>query len=175
MPGFLKRQYFGQPTDNPPVPADVKLSSKIDGNIVLQSVQNTETNITTFPEGVTSASMLDSGNVVVFNSNNNTIWQSFEHPTDTFLATQHLSNSTLYSSVSESDQSTGIFRLYAVGTALLPENTLTGVPSSHGNGGNVTLRLVDDGHLHLLNSTGTYLNNLTQGGYPRKDKSLPNE
>ena len=55
--GFLKRQYFGQPTDNPPVPADVKLSSKIDGNIVLQSVQNTETNITTFPEGVTSASM----------------------------------------------------------------------------------------------------------------------
>ena len=34
----------------------------------------------------------------------------------------------------------------------------------------MTLRLVDDGHLHLLNSTGTYLNNLTQGGYPRKDR-----
>ena len=78
-------------------------------------------------EGVTSASMLDPGNFVVFNSDNNTIWQSFEHPTNTFLATQHLSDSTLYSSVSKSDQSTGIFRLYAVGTALLPENTLTGV------------------------------------------------
>ena len=127
MSGFLKRQYSGQPTDNPPIPADVKLSFKIDGNIVLQSVQNTEANITTFPEGVTSTSMLDSGNFVVFNSDNNTIWQSFEHPTDTFLATQHLSDSTLYSSVSESDQSTGIFRLYAVGTALLPKNTLTGV------------------------------------------------
>ena len=71
--------------------------------------------------------MLDSGNFVVFNSDNNTIWQSFEHPTNTFLATQHLSDSTLYSSASKSDQSTGIFRLYAVGTALLPENTLTGV------------------------------------------------
>ena len=78
-------------------------------------------------EGVTSASMLDPGNFVVFNSDNNTIWQSFEHPTNTFLATQHLSDSTLYSSASKSDQSTGIFRLYAVGTALLPENTLTGV------------------------------------------------
>ena len=34
----------------------------------------------------------------------------------------------------------------------------------------MTLRLVDDGHLHLLNSTGIYLNNLTQEGYPRKDR-----
>ena len=60
-----------------------------------------------------------------------TIWQSFEDPTDTFLASQHLLAFTLYSSVSEYDHSTGKFRLlmqgdgnlvlYAIGTLLLPE------------------------------------------------------
>ena len=37
-------------------------------------------------------------------------------------------------------------------------------------GDNVSLCLVDDGHLYLLNSAGTNIRNLTQGGYPTKDQ-----
>ena len=38
--------------------------------------------------------------------------------------------------------------------------------NTYGQGNNVSLCLDDDGHLYLLNSTGKYLSNLTQGGYP---------
>ena len=115
--------------------------------------------------------MLDSGNFVVHNSDDNTIWQSFEHSTDTFLASQHLLAFTLYSSVSEYDHSTGKFRLlmqgdgklvlYAIGTLLLPEYSYWS-SITQGNGANVTLCLDDDGHLYLLNSSGTYIKNLTR-------------
>jgi len=54
--------------------------------------------------------MLDSSNFVLYNSNNNTIWQSFDHPTDTLLPSQHLSiEKVLNSSVSDSNHSTGNF------------------------------------------------------------------
>ena len=72
--------------------------------------------------------MLDSGYFVLYNSNNKITWQTSDIPTNTLLQGQrHAAGQELVSSVSESDQSTGIFRLYAVGTALLPENMLTGV------------------------------------------------
>ena len=115
--------------------------------------------------------MLDSGNFVVHNSDDNTVWQSFEHSTDTFLASQHLLAFTLYSSVSEYDHSTGKFRLlmqgdgnlvlYAIGTLLLPEYSYWS-SITQGNGANVTLCLDDDSHLYLLNSSGTYIKNLTR-------------
>ena len=40
--------------------------------------------------GSTSASMLNSGNFVIYNSDQEIIWQSFEHPTDTLLPSQRL-------------------------------------------------------------------------------------
>ena len=157
--------------DNPPVPADVKLSFTSDGRLVLQSAQGTKTSVANFPQGAMSAYMLDSGNFVVHNSDDDTIWQSFEHSTDTFLASQHLLAFTLYSSVSEYDHSTGKFRLlmqgngnlvlYAIGTLLLPEYSYWS-SITQGNGANVTLCLDDDGHLYLLNSSGTYIKNLTR-------------
>uniref|UniRef100_A0A2N9F2N8 Receptor-like serine/threonine-protein kinase n=1 Tax=Fagus sylvatica TaxID=28930 RepID=A0A2N9F2N8_FAGSY len=163
--------------DNPPLPDDVKLNFTSDGRLVLQSTQGTETSIATLLKSATSASMLDSGNFVLQNYNNKTIWQSFDYPTDTLLATQHLSAfRVMYSSVSKSDRSIGIFRLlmqgdgnlvqYPVGTQVVPGYDYWST-STNGKGNNVSLCLDDDAHLYLLNSSGTYLMNLTQGGYPR--------
>ncbi|PQQ13369.1 G-type lectin S-receptor-like serine/threonine-protein kinase LECRK3 [Prunus yedoensis var. nudiflora] len=58
------------------------------------------------------ASMLDSGNFVLYNSGREIVWQSFDHPTDTLLPGQRLlSGDELLSAKSEADHSTGIFRL----------------------------------------------------------------
>ncbi|KAL5555695.1 hypothetical protein UlMin_037931 [Ulmus minor] len=59
-----------------------------------------------------SASMLDLGNFVLYDSRGRTLWQSFDNPTDTLLPTQRISiGKDLISSISEFDHSAGIFRL----------------------------------------------------------------
>ncbi|KAB2033643.1 hypothetical protein ES319_D04G033100v1 [Gossypium barbadense] len=61
---------------------------------------------------VFSASMLDSGNFVLYNKDNHTIWESFDNPTDTLLGGQTLlTNHKLISSSSENDHSPGRFHL----------------------------------------------------------------
>jgi hypothetical protein len=55
---------------------------------------------------------------------------------------------------------------YPVGTQVVPGYDYWST-STNGKGNNVSLCLDDDAHLYLLNSSGTYLMNLTQGGYPR--------
>ncbi|KAJ0976532.1 hypothetical protein J5N97_012006 [Dioscorea zingiberensis] len=58
------------------------------------------------------ASMLDSGNFVIFNSNNNVLWQTFDLPTDTIMGGQTLKNDKkLVSSVSDTNHSSGKFHL----------------------------------------------------------------
>uniref|UniRef100_A0A2N9EWS2 Protein kinase domain-containing protein n=1 Tax=Fagus sylvatica TaxID=28930 RepID=A0A2N9EWS2_FAGSY len=154
--------------DNPPVPADVTLNFTSDGRLVLQSTQGT---VTIVDGGATSASMLYTGNFVVYNSKNKSIWESFQHPIDTLLPNQQLSSSAnvqgvLDSSVSESNQSTGIFRtlmqqdgflaLYPLGT---PYTREYGYWSSEGNvtgaQNNANLNLGVDGHLYLANGNNT--------------------
>ncbi|KAM3749792.1 hypothetical protein ACB098_05G212900 [Castanea mollissima] len=162
--------------DNPPTLADVTLNFTGDGRLVLQSAQGNESAIVNPPERAKSASMLNSGNFVLYNSNKDIIWQSFNNPTNTILQGQCLlAGARLFSSVSESDQSTGIFQL-----AMQTDGNLVQYPNipelkvehaywasnTYGRGNNVSLCLDDDGHLYLLNSTGKYLLNLTQGGYP---------
>ncbi|KAL3527989.1 hypothetical protein ACH5RR_012645 [Cinchona calisaya] len=57
----------------------------------------------------TSASLLDSGNFVIYNGTE-VIWESFQHPTDTILGGQVMTvGDNLVSSVSSSDQSVGRF------------------------------------------------------------------
>ncbi|KAM3749459.1 hypothetical protein ACB098_05G186400 [Castanea mollissima] len=162
--------------DNPPTLADVTLNFTDDGRLVLQSAQGKESAIVNPPTRATSASMLNSGNFVLYNSNKDIIWQSFNYPTNTILQGQCLlAGARLFSSVSESDQSTGIFQL-----AMQTDGDLVQYPNipelkfehaywaslTIGQDNNVSLCLDDDGHLYLLNSTGKYLANLTQGGYP---------
>ncbi|KAK7845998.1 g-type lectin s-receptor-like serine/threonine-protein kinase lecrk1 [Quercus suber] len=147
--------------DNPPVSAQVTLNFTSDGRLVLQSAQDTETSVANF-DPASSASMLDTGNFVVYNSSNQSIWESFQHPTDTLLPTQRLLADdfvVLKSSVSESNQSTGRFRavmqqdgyvaLYPVGTNLTLEYGYWSTDSSVPNG---NLNLDDQGFLYVTNS-----------------------
>lgn len=55
-----------------------------------------------------TALLSDYGNLVLFNSNNKVLWQSFQHPTDTFLPEMKFyTDEVLRSWTSESDPSTG--------------------------------------------------------------------
>ncbi|KAM4105982.1 hypothetical protein ACJW30_04G029100 [Castanea mollissima] len=151
--------------DNPPVSAQVTLNFTSDGRLVLQSAQGTETSLANF-DPASSASMLDTGNFVVYNSDNQPIWESFQNPTDTLLPTQRLlpnDSVVLKSSVSESNQSTGRFRaimqqdgyvaLYPVGTNLTMGYGYwsTSIPIPHGN-----LNLDDHGFLYVTNSLSNF-------------------
>ncbi|KAF5480643.1 hypothetical protein F2P56_001379, partial [Juglans regia] len=159
--------------DGPPLPIDVKLNFTSDGRLILQSAQGSETTIASSPEAAAAASMLDSGNFVLYDPDNSTIWQSFDHPTDTFLPGQKLTtDQVLFSSRSDTDHSKGIFRLimqqdgylamYPVGTELTLQYGYggLGVP---GEGTDVSLNFDTDGHLYLLNGTGIYIVNITRG------------
>ncbi|XVF14958.1 hypothetical protein REPUB_Repub09cG0106100 [Reevesia pubescens] len=98
--------------DHPPVPRTARLLLTADGRLILQSPQERDIHITDSSQNVATASMLDSGNFVLYNSDQEKMWESFEHPTTTILQGQHLSAGVeLFSSVSETDQLTGQFRL----------------------------------------------------------------
>jgi hypothetical protein len=164
--------------DKPPVPADSKLNFTSDGRLVLQSAQGAETLLASFPEDGSSVSMLDTGNFVLLNSANQMIWQSFDFPTDTFLPTQKLFHGqVLYSSVSDTNKSTGIFRvlmqedgwlaMYPVGTPYTLEYGYWGAGIG-GQRNDVVLHLEDNGYLYLINGAGNIIVNMT-AGYPAKD------
>jgi hypothetical protein len=71
--------------------------------------------------------MLDSGNFVLYSKDNSTIWETFKYPTDTILGGQILSSGgQLFSSLSETNHSTGRYRLkmqYDGNLVLYPVNT----------------------------------------------------
>ncbi|XP_030518189.2 G-type lectin S-receptor-like serine/threonine-protein kinase LECRK3 [Rhodamnia argentea] len=165
--------------DHPPVPINSTLRFTTDGRLVLQSAEAQETSVAILTDFAVSASMLDTGNFVLYNSRRDVIWQTFDSPTDTLLAGQHLSaGQQLFSSASESDQSTGIFRLnmqkdgnlvqYPVDT---PDTASYAYweAGTGGAGDNVTLYLDNDGFLYLLNTTGKYLKNITTSRGPPKE------
>ncbi|KAI3427485.1 Protein kinase domain-containing protein [Psidium guajava] len=165
--------------DNPPVPINSTLRFTSEGGLVLQSAGAQDTFVAIPRETAVSASMLDTGNFVLYNSGRDVIWQTFDLPTDTLLAGQHLSaGQQLLSGASESDQSTGIFRLkmqkdgnlvqYPVDTpdtgtyAYWASGTSTA-------GDNVTLHLDNVGYLYLVNTTGAFVKNITTSRGPPKE------
>ncbi|XP_038997448.1 G-type lectin S-receptor-like serine/threonine-protein kinase LECRK3 [Hibiscus syriacus] len=162
--------------DDAPVPSTISLVLTTDGRLVLRSPQGQEESIVSdSSQKIDAAAMHDTGNFVLFNSDNDKIWQSFDYPTTTILPRQVLSaGKELFSSVSETDQSRGIFRLKMQGDGNLvqyPVDTPDTAPYAYyasntaGRGDNVTLNLDDDGHLYLLNSTDYNVKNLIRGGY----------
>ncbi|GKD97427.1 S-locus glycoprotein domain-containing protein [Tanacetum coccineum] len=69
-------------------------------------------NITSQTHSTTAASMLDSGNFVLYNHSHVT-WESFAYPCDTLLGGQkHSAGDQLVSSVSATKYSSGRFKLY---------------------------------------------------------------
>ncbi|KAH9669179.1 non-specific serine/threonine protein kinase [Citrus sinensis] len=151
--------------DNPP------------GRIVLRSTeQGQDSIIADDSQSASSASMLDSGSFVLYDSDGKVIWQTFDHPTDTILPTQRLlAGMELFPGISKTDPSTGKFRLKMQNDGNLipyPKNTPDTAPYSYwtsftdGKGDNVSLNLDENGHLFLLNSTGFNIRNLTKGENP---------
>ncbi|KAL3510894.1 hypothetical protein ACH5RR_030295 [Cinchona calisaya] len=162
--------------DSPNFSSNVSLVlSGDDGRLVLRQTGKIDLPIANPSESISSASMLDSGNFVLYNSKRMVIWQSFDHPTNTLLPGQKLvANQDLISSASETDDSKGIFRLVMQGDGNLVQYP-TGIPrvqdaywasGTFGSGPNITLNIEDDGHLYLINSSVNIIVNLTIGGYP---------
>ncbi|KAG6773398.1 hypothetical protein POTOM_020673 [Populus tomentosa] len=175
----LKNVVWAARRDDAPVPSNATLLFTSDGRVVLRSAQGDETPIVSASQPASLASMSDSGNFVLYNSDRQIIWQSFDHPTDTLLPTQQLkAGAELFSPVSETDLSTGIYRLKMQHDGHLvqyPVNTPDTAPyayfasGTYGAGDNVTLNLDPDGRLYLLNSTGFNIKNFTAVGYPMKE------
>ncbi|KAM7523558.1 hypothetical protein LguiA_013460 [Lonicera macranthoides] len=163
--------------DDPPVNQTATLALTADGRLVLRRAEGQETNIATNSQSASSASMLDTGNFVLYSSDGDIIWQSFENPTDTLLVRQRLLNGgSLISSISETDHSKGISYLAMQSDGHLVQYPFEGpwIPKTSyyasgtmGTGNTVTLNLDDDGHLYLFNSS-TIIKNLTSGGYPKE-------
>ncbi|KAK2967459.1 hypothetical protein RJ640_020558 [Escallonia rubra] len=157
--------------DDPPVSKNATLLLTTDGRLVLHPMQGQETSITNPVEPASSASMLDSGNFVLCSSDHRIVWQSFEHPTETLLPGQRLTaGQQLVSSISQTNHSTGIFRLKMQAEGILVSYPVKSIGdrshdafwASDTFGANVTLNFDDDGRLYLLDS-GSNLMNLTRG------------
>ncbi|KAK9233226.1 hypothetical protein WN943_023475 [Citrus x changshan-huyou] len=157
------------------LPCSLILTSE--GRIVLRSTeQGQDSIIADDSQSASSASMLDSGSFVLYDSDGKVIWQTFDHPTDTILPTQRLlAGIELFPGISKTDPSTGKFRLKMQNDGNLiqyPKNTPDTAPYSYwtsftdGKGDNVSLNLDENGHLFLLNSTGFNIRNLTKGENP---------
>ncbi|KAJ4715258.1 Receptor-like protein kinase 1 [Melia azedarach] len=128
------------------------------------------------------ASMLDSGNFVLYNSSFTIVWASFDCPTDTILVGQKLARSTaLYSSVSASNQSVGNFKLWMQFDGNLDAFPVRSVMETKyvywtadtcRPGENLALNLDQDGHLFVGNSNGSIVRNLTDGALPVNSTTL---
>ncbi|KAH0745628.1 hypothetical protein KY285_007285 [Solanum tuberosum] len=162
--------------NSPVVPNNAVLLLTSDGRLIVH-VGSQEISVINPSRAIASASMLDTGNFVLYDSDRNVIWQSFDNPTNTLLPGQHISaGQELFSSASEADDSFGIFRLKMQHDGNLvqyPVDTADSAPyayyatGTYRAGNNVILNLDDDGLLYLHNSTNR-LRNLTRGGYHRE-------
>ncbi|OIV99913.1 hypothetical protein TanjilG_26251 [Lupinus angustifolius] len=100
--------------DSPPLSFNSKLIFSNNGRLLLQKEEGHAEDLVpdVITESAASASMLDSGNFVLYDKNYSVIWQSFDNPTDTILGGQNLTEGNkLVSSMSESDHSSGHFFL----------------------------------------------------------------
>ncbi|PRQ24808.1 putative protein kinase RLK-Pelle-SD-2b family [Rosa chinensis] len=148
-----------------PLPNDVKLTVS-DKGVKLISTNKNAFLSNSFQPAV-RASMLDSGNFVLYNSDSNIIWQTFDVPTDTIVSGQCLlAGKKLISSISNTNHSSGRFQVIMQRDGNLVQYpnigpfTLSPRKYSYWStrtfraGNNVSLNLDQNGGLYLLNSTG---------------------
>ncbi|XP_050249287.1 G-type lectin S-receptor-like serine/threonine-protein kinase LECRK1 [Quercus robur] len=156
--------------DDLPLPEDVKLHLSRDGRLILQQNQGLQTTLANAPQSASSASMLNTGNFVLYNSDSIIMWQTFEVPTDTILQGQRLlAGKVLVSSISETNHASGKFKL-----KMQTDGNLVQYPTDNPKdsrdyaywnsetftaGNNVSLNLGSNGHLYLLNATGFNIKN----------------
>ncbi|KAJ8641712.1 hypothetical protein MRB53_018406 [Persea americana] len=156
--------------DNQPVSDDAILLLTREGSLLLRS-RGQDTLISNARAAASSASMLDTGNFVLYTSRFQIIWQTFDSPTDTLLAGQSLlTGRELFSGATGTNHSTGRFRLKMQtdgNLVLYPVNTMDIAVESiwstatQTQGNNVTLHLNNNGQIFMLNSSGYYIKNIT--------------
>ncbi|PON99637.1 S-receptor-like serine/threonine-protein kinase [Trema orientale] len=163
--------------DEQPLPDDVTLLLSDAGRLVLKDKLGKEVSMFFSSQPAASASMLDSGNFVLYNSESKIIWQSFEYPTDTLLPGQRLDVlKQLVSGVSLTNHSSGRFRLvmqadanlvlYPIISNLSPYHAYWNSKTHMEGEQNVTLNFDTNGQLYLLNSTdSSIVKNLYVAGW----------
>ncbi|XP_050208061.1 G-type lectin S-receptor-like serine/threonine-protein kinase LECRK1 [Mercurialis annua] len=149
--------------DTRPLPRDVTLILSNDGKLIFQFNQGPQIPISDSNQSASSASMLDSGNFVLYDSESKIIWQTFTTPTDTIVSGQSLfAGQILISRISNTNHSSGKYQLimqkdgnlvmypvkYALATVDAYWQTQT-----NGAGDNVSLQLDKNGRLYLLNGS----------------------
>ncbi|XP_048331173.2 G-type lectin S-receptor-like serine/threonine-protein kinase LECRK1 [Ziziphus jujuba] len=150
--------------DTPPLPHDSVLLLSHDGKLILKDEKGSHTPISNSSVPASSASMLDTGNFVLYDKNSTIVWQSFDVPTDTLLYKQPLfPTKELVSGESETNPASGRFRLrmqrdgnlvqYPVDTPTQPQYAYW-ASGTFTFGDNVTLNLDRNGQIYLVNSTG---------------------
>lgn len=158
--------------ENPVVPESSTLQLTTDGRLLLlgQEQNKSVLGLSNPSDSIATASMLDSGNFVLYNSVHSIIWQSFDYPTISLLPGQRLlaeKEHELISSASETDDSKGTFLLKMQKDGYLvqyPVGTPFSIPYAYwqplnvpGLGEASSLSLDKNGRLYLSNSTFTHV------------------
>ncbi|KAL3502833.1 hypothetical protein ACH5RR_037282 [Cinchona calisaya] len=106
---------------NYPVQTHAALHLRQDGDLVITEFDGTVVwSSNTRGKPVLGLNLTETGNLVLFGKNNETIWQSFDHPTDSLLWGQKLvPGQKLIASVSQTNLSRGLFSLAVTFKGLL--------------------------------------------------------
>ncbi|XP_035546917.1 G-type lectin S-receptor-like serine/threonine-protein kinase LECRK3 [Juglans regia] len=166
--------------NDPPVSRNATIGLTNDGRLILQEVGGQEKTIANTTEPALFVSLLDPGNLVLYNSNSKIIWQSFDYPTDTLLPGLLLrAGDQLVSSISETNHSMGSFRIkmqtdgnivmYPVGSLDAPDYAYWAAATNF-VGKNATLTQDGNGRLYMLNSSGAEVKNINNGAVPSDGK-----
>ena len=140
--------------DDPLVTSNAMVYFKGDELVLLPAEQEKERVIaSSAKESFSYAAMHDSGNFVLYDTNNEPLWQSFENPTDTILGGQTLyAGRQLSSSLNKSDHSTGQFdlRMQEDGNLVLyPVTSADTTPDAYWSSGTYNLEDVNKNQLNL--------------------------
>ncbi|GKV31084.1 hypothetical protein SLEP1_g39823 [Rubroshorea leprosula] len=96
---------------NNPVERGAQLQLSQQGDLTLQNVDGTliwSTNTTS--KSLSGLKLTDQGNLMLFDGNNEMVWQSFDHPTDSLVLGQRLvSGQKLVASMSDTNGSEGLY------------------------------------------------------------------
>ncbi|CAI9777591.1 unnamed protein product [Fraxinus pennsylvanica] len=161
--------------DDPVFPTNAILLLTDYGRLILKQDNGDDINIASSVRPVVSASMLDNGNFVLYDSSRRIAWQSFDSPTDTLLPGQRLPpGMDLVSSASKTNPARGIFRLAMQTDGHLAQYPVEISGASYayyasgtiGTGNNVSLNLDNNGLLYLFNGSSAI--NLTTGQYRKR-------
>ncbi|XP_078177316.1 G-type lectin S-receptor-like serine/threonine-protein kinase SD2-5 [Carex rostrata] len=105
---------------NHPVQENATVQFTEDGDLILRDFDGSLVWSTgTKGISVTGMTLLESGNLALFNSNNSYVWQSFDHPTNTLVLGQTLGQlERITADASEASSEPGLFYLTIVGNIM---------------------------------------------------------